>query len=70
MILRISLYAVPALILVGLTAPALASSSVYTRATIGTACESLKTPTPEDVEMGAASLKCPGYKDYPLLQHL
>jgi hypothetical protein len=66
MILRATLFALPSLFLPGLDMPALAASSVYTTATTDTGCETMKTPTPEDVDMGAASLKCLGYKDYPL----
>lgn len=65
MILRATLFALPSLLLPSLATPALAGSSVYTSAVIDQGCEALKTPTPEDVDMGAESLRCAGYKNYP-----
>jgi len=62
---RASLLALPALVLVGLAAPAHAASSVYTSSATDKGCETVGTPTPEDAEMGSISLKCAGYKDYP-----
>lgn len=65
MTLRIALCALPAFVLLGLSAPAHAASSVYTSASIDKGCKNVGTTTPEDVDMGNVSLKCVGYKDYP-----
>jgi hypothetical protein len=53
-----------ALVLLSLSAPARGASSVYTSAKTDKGCENVRTPTPEDVDMGNVSLKCSGYKDY------
>ena len=63
--MRNTLFALPALALLGLSAPAHAAESVYTSAATDKGCETSGTPTPEDVDMGNVSLKCVGYKDYP-----
>lgn len=54
-----------ALILLGLSTPIQAASSVYTSAATDKGCANVRTPTPEDVDMGNVSLKCSGYQDYP-----
>ena len=64
MILRKAVHTLPALILLCLSAPAQAASSVYTDAAIDKGCENVGTPAPEDADMGNVSLKCRGYQDY------
>lgn len=65
MTLRTVFCTLPALILLGLGAPAHAASSVYTSAATDKGCQNIGTPAPEDADMGSISLKCVGYKDYP-----
>ena len=50
-------------LLLGLGSPALAGTSVYTKADTEH-CKSLLTPEEEDPEMGNISAECKGYKDY------